>query len=160
MYRGHPINTNSTYDELYQLNLSSLVWTQIQTNQTKPPRRFHRSLNATTDKQLVLHGGSERSTWILDITLLTWRQHKIHKDDHRCFHTGTEGVNGTVIIIGDSDLFHDQQLQTHHIIDVKREPKSLQLLAMKIIYDYREMQPWKALPKQLTAQIIFPGSSA
>ena len=159
LYGGFPANSSRAYDDLYQLNLSSLVWTQIQTEQTKPRSCIIYSLNAATDKQLVLHGGSEHSTWILDIASLMWRKHTIHEDDHRCLHIGTEGVNGTVIIIGGRAVFKDKKLQTHHIIDVKREPKSLQPLAMKIIYDYQEMMPWKALPKRLTAQIIFPGSS-
>ena len=148
-------------DDLYQLNLSSLVWTQIKTcGQLKPQRNFLCSLTVVTDTQLILYGGVvevQVSTWILDIPSLTWRKHSIQDNKQVYWHTGTEGVNGTVIIIGGRDRLSSGQLQKYQIIYTKREPKSLQQLAMKTIYYYKDVMPWNSLPKRLAAQILFPG---
>ena len=147
--------------ELYQLDMLSLTWTQIQTGEPKPRGRTFCSLNALTDNMLVLHGGRIpftdhlfSDTWIMDVTSLTWRKHSVTKDNPRCTHTGSSGINNDVIIIGGiggisfagakisvlcKDAFH-----------VMLEPKSLQQVALKTVHEHQAKLPWKMrLPRQL-----------
>ena len=143
-------------DELYQLNMVSLIWTEILTGEVKPGKISFCSFNASTDNKLVLHGGLgslSHLTWVFDVPSLTWN----HKDgDNRYHHKGTEGVNGSVVVIGGlcSGTWEYQQYRT---ISVKREPKSLQELSTKIIYDHRDTLPWRSLPNRLVTQIMCPG---
>ena len=44
-------------DDLFELNMLTCTWTQIQTNATVPRARSAASWNAISDGQLVLHGG-------------------------------------------------------------------------------------------------------
>ena len=60
-------------DILYELDMWSLTWTQIQTFHPKPQRRYFCSFNAISGCQIVLHGGERtcdvdelKVTWILD----------------------------------------------------------------------------------------------
>ena len=68
------------FDELYELSMCSLHWTQVQTGRTKPQGRILCSLNTISTDQLLLHGGNgsdERAlsdTWILDLPSLSWKQ--------------------------------------------------------------------------------------
>ena len=147
-------------DDLYQLNLHTLVWTKIQTDQIKPLRCMNCSFCAATDTQLILHGGRGQpelqSTWIFDVTSLTWKQ-QIIDDLPRYFHTGTECMNGGVIIIGGHC---EQTIAQYQFIYVQRNARSLQQLAMKTIYEHKSKNlPWRALPKQLITQVMFPGIS-
>ena len=150
-------------DDLYQLTLSSLVWTQITTcGELKPLGICHCSLAVGTDMQLVLNAspvGAELvcGTWVLDIPSLTWRKHAIQQNTNRYSHTSTQGVNSTVVIIGGGDRHLGGQYPKYQIIHLKREPKSLLQLTMKTLYYYKDVMPWNSLPKRLPAQIMFPG---
>ena len=147
--------------ELYQLDMLSLTWTQIQTGEPKPRGLTFCSFNALTANMLVLHGGKISDhlfsdTWIMDVPSLTWRKHSVIKDNPRCIHTGSIGINKDVIIIGGiggisiagakisaaavhKDTFH-----------VMLEPKSLQQLALKTVHKHQAELPLKIrLPKQL-----------
>ena len=147
------------FNDLYQLNMHSLVWTKIQTNQNqiKPQGLINHSFCAATDSKLILHGGSRQlpPTWIFDVPLLTWKQKPIDDDYPRFLHTGTECVNGAVIVIGGTK----RTIAPYRFIYVKRNVKSLQQLAMKTIFKYKGNLPWRALPKRLITQIMFPGTS-
>ena len=143
-------------DELYQLNLHSLVWTQIKTaDEMKPQGCFNCSFSGVTDSQIILHGGRGhpdlQSTWIFDVQSLAWKQ-LIIDGRPRYFHTGTECMNGGVIIIGG-----ERAHTPYRFIYVQRNAKSLQQLAMKTIYKYKGNLPWRALPKRLITQVMFPG---
>ena len=52
------------FDELYKLNMSSLIWTQIQTGNRKPQdlELCTLTLTGTTETKLVLHGGASADT--------------------------------------------------------------------------------------------------
>ena len=71
LYGGHA--PTSALDDLYELSMHSLTWTQIQTTQPKPNGRECPSLNAVSSDKLVLHGGwtphvgELNDTWIFDI---------------------------------------------------------------------------------------------
>ena len=105
LYGGH--NYSVVFDELYELNMSSLIWTHVQTSETKPQARHSCSLNAITHDQLLLYGGTSpgsddktlSDTWILDLSSKTWKQYKPEKYQRQC-HTASTGINCNSIIIG------------------------------------------------------------
>ena len=149
--------STAVIDELYELNMSSLIWTQIQTGHPKPQWREASTLNGTSGSHLVLHGGYDaeyralNDTWILDIPSQTWRHYKSNTDHTRWFHTSTVGVNGCSIIIGgakeDSDTYKDYST----LFFIMLEPRSLQQLAMQMIFKHRVELPWQHLPNKLIA---------
>ena len=82
---------------------------QLQTSGPKPKALSLCSLNAVTDQQLVLHGGStsadyeidaQNDTWIFHLPSQTWKQYRSKKDYRRMSHTASTGVNSSAIIIG------------------------------------------------------------
>ena len=143
-----------TFDDLYELNMHSLVWAQIQTADPKPRGRCRCTFNVISDSALVLHGGSHSAfktlsdTWILDLKTQIWRQYTSTNDHTRSSHTGTTCLNGSVVIIGGGGALSDRSTFTT-TFHVKMEPKSLQQLAMQTIYAHRTQLPWKHLPKKL-----------
>ena len=155
-------------DDLYQLNLPTLIWTKIQTDM-KPLGRSKCSLTAVTDNQLLLYGGYNNSSpslsdsWMFNTSNMAWRQHLTGWVKYHAFHrnhTGTKGVNNSIIIIGGLVHTTDKRIrrQNYKIISIKKpQAQSLQQLAMKIIFKHRDQLPWKTLPKVLIAQIMFPG---
>ena len=144
--------------DLYQLNMMSLVWTKNQTGQVKPRPRILCSLNAATESKLVLHGGlgSKSGPWVFDVPSSTWNLQRLNRDHHRYNHKGTEGLNGYVVVIGGLSS-ESHKYKSYRIIRVKWEPKSLQQLSIKIIYDHRDALSWRWLPKRLVTQIMCPG---
>ena len=90
-------NVTLQFNDFHELDMRSLVWTEIQTGEPKPQMRDICSLNAISDKRLVLHGGATldgalqqfESTWIMDLSSYTWEQYTTDTDHGRCAHTGT-----------------------------------------------------------------------
>ena len=157
----HPEN----FDELYQLDMRSLNWTKIQTSDPKPSGSMLGSLTAISNRQLLLYGNfmadngkivSER--WIFDRISQSWRKHKTLLNDkhHREGHTGTTGITNGVIIIGGFYCGCIESRAPLETIHVKLEPKSLQKLAVKTIYMYKTVLPWRMLPKSLRYLLNFP----
>ena len=142
-------------DDFFCFNMQSFVWTQIESGQMKPQKYVYPSLNAVSDRYLILHGDTcltmENSTWLMDLHSLKWIKHPCH-DYARTHHTGTLGVNKCVIIIGGltSTQIDDNTSIAFHVM---LEPKSLKLLAMKTIYSKRRELPWRCLPQKLIAQL-------
>ena len=147
------------FGDLYKLNMSSLIWTQIETGNPKPKRRFSCTLTKTSETKLVLHGGYNNATWggvfndtwIFDISSQTWRQYKSNYD-HACdYHTSTMGVNGCAVIICSAehlkDSYHDYTIS----LLIMFEPRSLQQLATQKILEHRVELPWQHLPNKLIA---------
>ena len=136
--------TNVYFNDLYQLNMHCLTWTNIQISHPKPSELACCSLNITSCNQLVLHGGAYRSgyrlhtssdTWILDLPTQTWRLYKSTKDHPRDNHTGTTGLNGCAIIIGGfRRVGYDDYTTTFHVM---LHPKSLQQLAIQCVFQYK-----------------------
>ena len=145
---------NNYFDDLYQLDMYALTWTQVQTGHPKPEGRIHCTLNAITDKQLVLHGGQKprstalNDTWILDLPSKTWRQHTYEADGTLGHHTGCTGLSNDVIIICGIKENNTCHQNSFH---VRLEPKMLQQLAMKVVYKHQDDLPYwkKCLPKKL-----------
>ena len=139
-----------TCDDLYQLDMCSLTWTQIQTMTLKPGRMQGCSLNVMRENQLVLHGGKDENTWILDLSSYSWK--KCTYDSFRRHHTGSLGINNNIIVIGGicpKDDLKPHSEQCLPMCNIALEPKSLQQLSIKTVYMYRGQLPWKHLPKKL-----------
>ena len=72
--------TDPCVNELFQLNMSTLAWTRIETN-TPRPAAIGAGLTLITENQLILYGGSVKSVQILDVGSYTWRRHSALQRD-------------------------------------------------------------------------------
>ena len=161
LYGGYISWYNGT-DELLELNMHSLTWTQIQIHEPKPQALCCCTLTMISDSTLVLHGGAQlltngvfhnyktsSDTWILDLSTQTWRQYISTTDHSRACHKGMTGLNGCVIITGggkDPRESHDDYTTTFHVM---LAAKSLQELAMQSVFKHKNVLPWKFLPQKL-----------
>ena len=137
-------------NDFFQLDMNSLTWTQLGIGQPSPQARCVSSLTATSNNQLVLHGGqsTERETlsdtWIMDGTLYSWGQYTPSrtKSHLRQNHTATLDLNNNIIIVGGcyKDV-HNWRCEYGNIVHVKVEPSSLQQLASCTIYRHRNDHP-------------------
>ena len=143
------------FDPIYQLDMCSLTWTQIQTATPKPPRAraCTCSLNVTRENQLVLRHGKRHDalehTWILDLSSYSWKKCS-YNDSFRIYHTGSLGINNSIIIIGGT--FDWDRLRLNKcapMCKVMLEPKSLQQLSIQTVYKHQHQLPWMDLPKKL-----------
>ena len=154
-------NGSTVYDELYELNMSSLTWTEIQTDHPKPQGRKYFSLVGASDTKLVLHGGADSAstqpgaqlsdTWVLDLLSLKWQKYTSVADHPRWCHKSSTGFNScSAIVIGGATNYpnksYDAYTPTFHVM---LEPKSLQQQAIQAVYNQREHLPWKLLPEKL-----------
>ena len=156
------------YNGLHQLDMISLTWTMIEIEHLQPPCRYKCSLNALTDHQLVLHGGTTcphtnhtpvlNDTWVLDLPSLSWKKHRASYPQSRCSHTGSAVMNGTVIIGGRcyADTRRRVPQVYNDVITVRLEPQSLQQMAIRTIDQHRHVLPWELLPNQLKTLFLFP----
>ena len=156
------MGNGTSFNEVYQLDMRTLTWIQLQTGHPKPQGCIIScSLNVTTNSHLVLHGGHKRGithgsggmlgdTWILDLSTQTWRMYRSAKEDIRCLHSGASGISNDIIIIGGIKEIMCSRSKAKDIFHVMLEPKGLQQLAMKIVYKNRRELPWKkCFPKKL-----------
>ena len=162
-------NRNHHLDDLYALDMHSLVWTEIATGQPYPVAHRFCTLTAITNRQLVLHGcfcnGAEQKlnnlTWILDLPSLSWTKHSCKiasKEKHsRIFQTCTLALHGEVLVVGGTSYydFPDWRQHTHENIHMMLEPKSLKQQAIKTIYNNKDNVPLESLPKKLTSLLEF-----
>ena len=150
------------FDDIYQLDMHSLVWTKMQASVQKPSlKTFISSFTAISNRQLLLqvnfvgaYGMIASEGWVLDTLSASWRKHATAlKDKHpRMCNTATPGINNTIIIIGGHDPNdHSDSGSRYHrdTLHVMLEPKSLQQLAVKTIYKLKAELPCEALPKSL-----------
>ena len=171
MYGGFSFDLN-IYDELYQLDMVSLTWTEIQTGQFKPPSGLLFTLNAITESQLVLYGGeslddleSLSDIWIFDLASLSWQKYEATRGTSRSSHTGTACMNNNVTIIGGYEWFEFCESDSafrrdvyNDIFAVRLEPKRLQKLAIQKIYQHRKYRKLylELLPDSLKKLFLFP----
>ena len=149
---------------MFELRMTSLAWSQIETAQFHPKGRTSCTLTAAGDDKLVLHGGNTNSedqtiipitlsgTWIMDLKSHSWKPFTSRKDHARSFHTGSTELNNTVIIIGGSMSCQRDQASYglyNTIFNVILGPKSLQQVAMHIILKYQKELPLNSLPRKL-----------
>ena len=148
-----------TFDDLYELNLHSLIWTQIQSNGSLRPKDYGHSLVAISDKQIVLYG-SESARWILDLPSLSWKQCLLpvcvngvsSQEKRRWQHTGTIGINN-VIIFGGMSL--PSKMTVNNILCIVFEPKTLLKCCLETVFSHRSLLKgkWHFLPRNLNAQL-------
>ena len=152
-------------DDFFELDILSRTWTEIQTGQTKPERCHLPCFIAISDRQLLLHGGYNHEctfhdTWIMDLSSHTWkklpvevkvtRYHEMYYPTHLgCCRV----VNKNVVIFGDLTRNKDPNQRNISTFHVMLEPRSLQQLAMKLIYSLRDVIPWQRLPRKLISQL-------
>ena len=143
-------------NDIFELTLLSLTWTQIHTGQPCPELRHLCTLTALPDEQLVLHGGKQitqpfSDTWLMDLKSQTWRKLASRKDHVRWSHTGLSGLSSSVIIFGGftCDAFNDTCEVYSNIFHMMLEPKCPQQLAVKVIHKHLNDLPWKLLPVKL-----------
>ena len=152
----------NSFNEFFQLDMHSLTWTQLSFGYPSPHVHAHQwgSLTATSDNQLVLHGGQDvhgrrdtviSCTWIMDLASYSWRLRTSVRDHHRQAHTGTLGdLSDCVIIVGGTKQSGDDDV-FNNIFYVNLEPWSLQELASRFIYKHKADLPCQCLPKKLRA---------
>ena len=156
LYGG--MSASSQKYDLYESNMHSFTWTQIDTDIVKP-KLFFPLLTATKMNQLVLHGRHTQatsmawSTWILDTGSRKWTKFPVSAEcDFSCHHTSTTGLNNDVINI----CGHSRKCKCENLISrVMLGPRSLQQLAMRIIHEYRTCLPWwESLPPSLKCKLL------
>ena len=171
---GQRPNMRNSSIDLHQLNMRSLKWTKVESSMPEPSWRFMSSLTPVTDTELVLHGGlddcndSLKDTWIFDTEMHVWTQYRELKDHTRFGHAGVPGLNGSVLIIGGEVHrvpqrrwacgFSKPMPRYNPIFCVRLKPftpKSLQHLAIQVIYKHRANLPWDSLPNKLIDLIMF-----
>ena len=152
-------------DDLYELDMYSLTWTEIDTGMTKPGCRAFSSLVPIAGSQLVLHGGWALGnsaatdcslTWILDLHSYSWRKHPVSESYYRQDHSGITGLNNDAIILGGYVKPRNNRSSSTYstIFSVRLQPKTLQQLAMKIIFVNIATLSLKGLPTQLNHKIL------
>ena len=151
LYGGQVAGMNADF---YQLDMKSLTWTVIKTDQPEPQGRVRCSLTAITDNKLVLHGGQKlgkvlSDTWIFDLESQSWQQHARNEDHPRVGHRGSLGLDNNVIIIGGVSKGHKPPTNTTFCVTLTPGPNSLQKQALQTIYWHKAEVQWKFLPKQL-----------
>ena len=144
-------------DDMFELSMHSLTWSQIQTGNVHPQKSTFHTLTALTHDKLVLHRSAMQmlnETWIMDLTTHSWRMYTSVRDHDRFFHTGSSNLNSNVIIFGGVTDSDDECYEVRSdIFHVMLEPKCLQQVAMKVIYKYRDQLPWKLLPPKLISKL-------
>ena len=147
-------NTTTVFDDLYELNMSSLIWTHILSGPPAPKGCYASALNNISGSKRVLHGGGDvnrvvNDTWILDIPSLTWKQYKSNTDHVRWYHSSPVGVNGCSVIIGGTMERQDRYDDYSTLFLIMLEPRSLQQLAIQMILKHRAELPLHNFPRKL-----------
>ena len=153
-----PLCTTMMPDDFFEFDMLSHTWTQIQTGKTKPEARFFSCFSKISDRHLVLQGGCAhfrlKDNWILDLSSYTWRKLTITIDLPRHRSTGCcLGINKSVVFFGDLTSIEGYDEGHRFTFHVMLEPKSLQQLAAKVIYNQRDINSWKCLPRKLISQL-------
>ena len=164
VYGGKSPFISRLFDDLYQLDMISLTWMEIQITHLRPPPRILCSFNALTEHNLVLHGGTWKpelklnDTWMLDLSSLSWQKHITVNEHPRNSHSGTAGLNCSVIIIGGQLFCWNKPI--YHLyndtVSVRLKPKTLRQLAIQKIYLNQDVLSFNLLPNSLTALFLFP----
>ena len=149
-----------TPSALFQIDMHSQMWTQIESGQVKPDC-INCSLTAISETELILvneNWGGSGYAWIMNLTSHTWKLYTPQRDHRHPDHAVALGVNRNVIITGGSHDHEARGSRYPSTCHVMLEPKSLQQLAMKTIYNQRSVLPWKCLPKKLIVRLGLLGA--
>ena len=146
------------------LTMRNLTWTEIRTVPQIHQLLSETSVNTISGNQLVFHGraivpdqrqfyrNGHATTWILDVNSMSFREYTATSDHPRKYYKGVGGLNSCVMIIGGIHSDFSQHVPSSYCI--RLEPKSLQELAMKMIYENHAALPWKQLPMKLRKKIM------
>ena len=148
----------SSYD-LHELNMNTFSWTQIQAPMPILKLIQHVSVTPIAPNQLVLHCTAQdwlgmNTTWILDVESHFWTEYPLSNARYEDGHSGTSGLHDVVILGGSGYV---SQGKNTPVLSVYLGPKTLQQLAMKIIYENRTEMSWKSLPEQFARNIAAAG---
>ena len=168
LYRGRV--RDEIYDDLYELNMESLIWTLIEPVSvlTYSARTGH-TFTAISDHEIALYGGAkvndDTSLWVLDIQTLSWKQcdtsFSDYKDDYgRERHTATMGTESLVIFggwsyISETISFNEPSCNIS-MLQWTLTPKTLVKSAMETVYKNRSVSQheWKILPRHLIISFV------
>ena len=139
---------------LYELNLPTLSWTLISVKFPKH-MEFDQSITRITDNQILLLGGLQyRYSEIIDVEPFKPRMHDVFECNCHYGHTSSPGLNSDVITIS-RYICSEHTDPENPVVHVMLAPKSLQQLAMKIIYEEHEAEfLWERLPASLMRNMI------
>ena len=139
----------------------------IKTSEGKPSCNYFCTLTPITETQLVVHTSPHKSapqtTWILDLTSMSWRQCSRATEDHHpsLLHTYTRCLSSSVIggvycwRYLDEDYDPDATQEPMEKLHVILEAKTLQQLAIQTIYKHKHALPWQeTLPRKLTCLFV------
>ena len=153
---GHKVwYSTGAFEELYELDMQSLIWTCIKVNQPHPQRQYASSIHALTENQLVVDGGCKSTfyslsdIWVLDLPLRSWKKYTSYKAHPRHGHTVSLGLNNDIIIIGGIMPHRQTFVKCINVFHVVFEPKCLQQVAMQTVFKHRAKLPLMSLPKKL-----------
>ena len=170
LYGGKRTACAAVHDDLYNLNMSTLTWTHIQTDQNRPhvfpnynfpqlirsfnhPQVFRNyTLNAITDSHIVMqgcHDTGSNDTWILELPTLSWKKHSSDENQLYSGQTACLGMNSNIVIVGRSN--NNACNYPYHLYNTAiLATKSLKHLAMQAVHNHwAELSPWKHLPNKL-----------
>ena len=155
LYGGIFFKTIQILHDLYELNMHSCTWTQVEFPGPKPICRLTTSLIPVTDDKLVLYssnGYGNGFTGILDVKSNIWKEHLETKSHHWAVdHTGATGLQGSAIIISENIQPHQSY---NPVVTVRIAPRSLQQLALQMIYQKVDRTLWEMLPKTLIRKMM------
>ena len=140
---------------LYELNMHSITWTQIEIPGLRPTNNQKTSVIPVTDNKLILYANIEKKDGfieIVDVQSHTWKEHLEKKVGYNYDHTGITGLFGSAIILGEA--IQPESQAYNHLITVRIEPKSLQQLAMQTICQKVDTSFWEILPNKLIHKML------
>ncbi|VDK75335.1 unnamed protein product [Litomosoides sigmodontis] len=141
-------NRNQRLNDLYLLDLSSLVWTQINvTGMNEPHGRTWCSLNTLFPKQALLYGGYSSEAralsdfWRIEVDkdrdglyVGTWTEVDSGHDAkyRRLWHTGAV-VEGQLFVCGGTDTF-EEHMKIRGVLKKRMEPLPLLTICLGVLY--------------------------
>ena len=103
LYGGKLTAATAPFDDLYKLNMLTLTWTHIQTDQNRPQVFRNYTLNAITESHIVLqghHASGSNDTWILDMPTLSWKKHSSDESQLYSCQNACLGINSNIVMVG------------------------------------------------------------
>ena len=164
LYGGMSDYNGQHLNDLYQLNMETstdaFTWTQIEIQPL--PIMLGASMTAIASNKLAIHdygkdlfSDNERAmTWILDLTTRSWREYASTTDHYRVCHASVTGLSDSVIIIGGDRGKKRRSHSSTCTFCIKLQPKSMEQLAARAVYEHHTTLPWKVLPEILICKVM------
>ena len=130
------------------LDMHSFIWSRIESSGLIPNCQYKTSLIPVTVDKVIFYGDFTRS---FDMKSHRWREH-VKNVAYGSDHTGTTGLSGSAIILSIYYKSGDQAFNP--VMTVRFEPKSLQQLAMQMVYHEVEPTHWDMLPDKLKCKMM------